>query len=260
MDKFDIHKWQRDAYNTLNEANSEEAFEVFKSISTSKKYNSLKYDDRKYVLDKLYKDLYLTPPQDIEDLTTEEAGTNKEMIRLISKVLPVVDKFLEVAQKNGELQDLKTVLATAESELKIDIPDTPEETVNISKVELDSIGRAKNLFKEQELGENKDSFEKKVINLLGSTGVLTTIAGALAEVSSIAGAADITGVGIFFMLVSVLLSSYSDSKDESINEFEIEEKPDGWIPTCPNCFNKLLLPWLAGYSLCRLCGWTNRNQ
>ena len=23
MDKFDIHKWQRDAYNVLNEANSE---------------------------------------------------------------------------------------------------------------------------------------------------------------------------------------------------------------------------------------------
>ena len=74
MDKFDIHKWQRDAYSILNEANSEAAFEVYKTITNSKKYNSLEYDERKYVADKLYQDLFLTPPNDIKDVTTEEVN------------------------------------------------------------------------------------------------------------------------------------------------------------------------------------------
>ena len=73
-------------YNVLNEDNSAAAFEAFKYITTLKKYNSLKYDDRKYVLDRLYRDLFLTPPEDIEDLpkdirdiTTEEVNTHSKI-------------------------------------------------------------------------------------------------------------------------------------------------------------------------------------
>jgi len=265
MDKFDIHKWQRDALLSeskrfgFHPLHTEERYRLFsvEKDRLAKKYSNIDDGDTlRYIVEHLY-DFIVDSQHLNEDITTEEAGNDERMKDLILAIRPIAKNFIEFAKKKGKLKELESALTTAETELNIDIPDSPEEASGISKSELESIGRVKNLIGDQELGENLEDLEKKVRNLLAGSGLLITTLGALAKVSKVAGALDMTGVGIFFMAVSMLLTHYKNRKDESINEFGIEEKPDDWTPTCPKCYNKLLVPDIFGYSICLLCGFVN---
>ena len=271
MDKFDIHKWQRQALIEEKTLYNVEILDFTKKFETDWELER-ELDDSFTKLDNFLKQMSLDDPQNqyltrqlahkynsmlYESGKLEEAGNDERMKDLILAIRPIAKNFIEFAKKKGKLKELEAALTTAETELNIDIPDSPEEASGISKSELESIGRVKNLIGDQELGENLEDLEKKVRNLLAGSGLLITTLGALAKVSKVAGALDMTGVGIFFMAVSMLLTHYKNRKDESINEFGIEEKPDDWTPTCPKCYNKLLVPDIFGYSICLLCGFVN---
>ena len=62
MDKFDIHKWQRDANTTVNEAHSayghpgysQRADDLYKAFAKPDgEYANLEYEEREYIVDQL---------------------------------------------------------------------------------------------------------------------------------------------------------------------------------------------------------------
>ncbi len=66
MDKFDIHKWQRDANTTVNEAHSvfghpgysQRVDDIFKAFAFDKdKFGGLERDEKQYIVDQLQKQI-----------------------------------------------------------------------------------------------------------------------------------------------------------------------------------------------------------
>ena len=261
MDKFDIHKWQREAYTTLNEDTSiltpgtkkvyDQIVEIYDRHVKKLPMNSDDDINLKRALCEAFDYKYFCN-EDKSKVTTEEAGTNKDLGEISKAIEPIAVEFVETLRDSNMLEQFKQDFYSAENKLNIQIPDSKAEISNMNpsqlKAEIEQAAKLKN-----ELENLSEDSGKKFREVLGTVGLSTVVGASFAEVASTASAIlapQMLAVGIFIMAVAIALESYSNKDDKNLEEgFSI------WrylTNQCPDCKKFTLRRGILGlYAVCR---------
>ena len=222
MDKFDIHKWQRDAYTTLNEDTStltpgtqkvlEQIVGIYSRHVKKLPMNSDDDINLKRALCEAFDYEYFCN-EDKSKVTTEAAGTNTnfDVEELNDALKSHFDSKIKVLVQQAGEGELRALVNKIESQTGIDIPDNESEVRQISNQDILILG--KTLEDLNTTSEDKEFKRPTAADIVGTLGLIATAAGAASNVT-------VPGTGIPSAITGILLmrlAIYLDSKNQDDN-------------------------------------------
>ena len=221
MDKFDIHKWQRQALLSeskrfdFHPLHTEERFKLFKKEKErlAKEYSNIDDGDTlSYIVEHLY-DFIVDSKHLNEDITAEEEGTNTnfDVEELNDALKSHFDSKIKVLVQQGREGELRALVNKIESQTGIDIPDNESEVRQISNQDILILG--KTLEDLNTTSEDKEFKRPTAADIVGTLGLIATAAGAASNVT-------VPGTGIPSAITGILLmrlAIYLDSKNQDDN-------------------------------------------
>lgn len=221
MDKFDIHKWQRQAllteskrfdFHPLHTEERMKAFSVEKKRLVNKYSNIDDGDTLRYIVEHLY-DFIVDGQHLNKDMTTEEVSINTDLDveELNHRLKSQFDSAIEKLVKQDKEGELRALVNKIESQTGIDIPDKESEVGQISKEDIITLGET--LKDLTTISEDKEFKPPTPADIVGTLGLLAVTIGAASNVT-------VPGTGIPSAVVGILLlrlAIYLDSKNQDDN-------------------------------------------